>query len=181
MTLYIYTHSLFLAISVLPQRGFSTASIEDARLISNFGSQIEVRLAMKTVLNSEVVVAYSQCPRKAFLLFCTKEKGTPHEYVQIIEQRGRATRRKYIKTLKQKCPDVQPYSTDNLKKKSDFLINAKLQAGGLEAGCSILTKVKGSSSLGRYSYEPTIFVGTHRISKEQRLELAFVAHPLCLY
>ncbi len=133
---------------------------------------------MKKVITSEVIVAYSQCPLKAFRLLFDKGEKKPHEYAEIIEQRKCATERKYINAFREKNSDVQPYNTHNLRKRSDFLINATLQAEGLEADCSILTKMQGSSSLGRYSYEPTIFVGTHSISNEQKIELAFVGHVL---
>ena len=64
---------------------------------------------------------------------------------------------------------------------SDYhLTNATLQAEGLEATYGILTKVSGRSSLGNYHYEPTIFVGTHKISAEQKLELFLVGHILDL-
>src|SRR5262249_42530186 len=33
-------------------------------------------------------------------------------------------------------------------------------------------------TFGKYSYEPSIFVGTHSISKEQQLELSFAGHVL---
>ena len=67
---------------------------------------------------------------------------------------------------------------DALKSGSDFLISATLQAGTFEAACDILTKVELPSSLGEYSYEPTIFVGTHLISKDQKLALFFVGYVL---
>ena len=133
---------------------------------------------MKKVITTEVVAAYSHCPRKAFLLLCTAEKGIPHAYVHIIQQRKKDHQRKYIRTLKQKNRDVQPYNVDNLKNGSDFLINVTLKVEGVEADCGVLTKVQGSSSLGRYSYEPTVFVGTHNISKDQKLEIFFAGYIL---
>ena len=33
---------------------------------------------------TQVVAAYSHCPRKAFLLQSTDERGTPHEYLARI-------------------------------------------------------------------------------------------------
>jgi predicted RecB family nuclease len=59
-----------------------------------------------------------------------------------------------------------------------MLINAQLQVDGLAADCGVLTRVEGTSTFGKHSYEPTIFVGTHSISKEQRLELSFVGSVL---
>ena len=133
---------------------------------------------MEPVITSEVVVAYSQCPRKAYLLMFSPDKGEPHEYVKILEQQRHANQRRYVDRLKQKSDDVQPYTADNLRKGHDFLVNAHLQVDSFEATCSALTKVDGKSVLGKHSYEPTICVGTHTISKEQKLEVAFVGYVL---
>ncbi|MFC1715751.1 IS66 family transposase [Candidatus Poribacteria bacterium] len=133
---------------------------------------------MNKIITSEILVSYSQCPRKAYLLLCTNQRGTPHEYMRILQQRKEVLQRKHIKELKQKNTDVQSYSTDNLKNRSSFLINAELKADGFEAECGILTKVVGSSALGRYSYEPTLFIGTHKIDKYQKLALFFVGYVL---
>jgi hypothetical protein len=42
-----------------------------------------------------------------------------------------------------------------------------------EADYGILTKVVSPSLLGEHSYEPTIFVGTHQIDSNRKLELLF--------
>ena len=133
---------------------------------------------MKRTITSEILVSYSQCPRKAYLLLCTDQKGTPNEYMSILQQRKEALQRDYIKELKQKNPDVQSYSKDSLRNGCEILINAALNAKGLEAECGILTKVDSSSALGKYSYEPTLFIGTYRTDKYQKLELFFVGYVL---
>jgi predicted RecB family nuclease len=133
---------------------------------------------MKRTITSEILVSYSQCPRKAYLLLCTDQKGTPNEYMSILQQRKEALQRDYIKGVKQKNPDVQSYSTDSLRNGCELLVNAALEAEGLEAECGILTKVDGNSALGKYSYEPTLFIGTYRIDRYQKLELFFVGHIL---
>jgi predicted RecB family nuclease len=133
---------------------------------------------MEPVITSEVVVAYSQCPRKAYLLMFSPDKGEPHEYVKILEQERRENQERYIDRLKQKYTDIQPYDAQNLRKGSEILINAHLQGDGFEAKCTVLTRVEGKSALGKHSYEPTICVGTHTISKEQKLEIAFVGYVL---
>jgi predicted RecB family nuclease len=136
-------------------------------------------MTVKTrAITTETVVAYSQCPRKAYLLLCTSEKGSPHEYTRILEQQRQAVQRGCLNRLRQENADVQPYSLDTLTGKHDVLINATLEASGLVAKCAILNKVRTHSALGRYSYEPTIFVGTHSIKKEQKLALFFVGHVL---
>jgi predicted RecB family nuclease len=133
---------------------------------------------MSKTITSEILVAYSQCPRKAYLLLCTGEQGTPHEYVRILEQQRQATQQKYLNILRRNNVDVQSYSPDKLTGKHEFLIDATLEANGLAADCAFLNKVRTHSALGRYSYEPTIFAGTHSIKKEQKLELFYVSHVL---
>ena len=135
---------------------------------------------MKNVINSEVVVAYSHCPRKAFLLLFSGDKKEPHEYVRILENQASINRAKYLTALKQDTTCVSPYNPDNIENSADFLVEATLKAHNLEAYCDVLTKVKSSSSFGKHSYEPMIVVGTHSITKEQKIELAFVGHVLGL-
>ena len=43
---------------------------------------------MQPTITSDVVVAYTQCPRKAYLLLFSTDKGAPHEYVQILEEKA---------------------------------------------------------------------------------------------
>jgi len=133
---------------------------------------------MTKTITSEVLVAYSQCPRKAFLLLYSDEKGVPHEYISILDQQKRINQNQYINRLKQEGRDIQPYLADYLKNKANFVSNAILQVAGLESECGLLTKVQGHSLLGNYHYEPTLFVETHKIIGEQKLELAFVGYVL---
>jgi predicted RecB family nuclease len=134
--------------------------------------------SMNKIISIDVLVAYSQCPRKAYLLFCTKQKGEPHEFVRILQQEKMVNSCRYIDALKQKQLDVQSYTEKGLKNKSEFLVDATLQVDGLEVDCGLLVKVDGSSTLGHYSYEPTIFVGTHTVTQEQRLEVTFAGYVL---
>ena len=133
---------------------------------------------MEPTITADIVVAYSQCPRKAYLLLFSPDKGEPHEYVQILEQQRCTNQERYIKHLQHTHADVQPYSVENLRKGSKLLINAHLQVDRLAADCGVLTRVEGTSTFGKYSYEPTIFVGTHSISKEQQLALSYVGSVL---
>src|SRR5438874_5704131 len=133
---------------------------------------------MELIITTDIVVAYSQCPRKAYLLLFSPDKGEPHEYVQILEQQRCANQERYIDDLQQVHADVQPYSIENLRKGSKVLINAHLQADGFAADCGVLTRVERTSTFGKYSYEPSIVVGTHSISTEQKLELSFVGYVL---
>src|SRR5437867_2846555 len=133
---------------------------------------------MQPTITADIVVAYSQCPRKAYLLLFSPDKGEPHEYAQLLEQQRCENQERYIDHLQQTHADVQPYSVENLRQGNKILINAHLQVDGFAADCGVLTRVEGTSTFGKYSYEPAIFVGTHSISKEQQLELSFVGYVL---
>jgi predicted RecB family nuclease len=133
---------------------------------------------MEPTITTDIVVAYSQCPRKAYLLLFSPDKGEPHEYVQILEQQRQVNQERYLTRLQHTHADVQPYSVENLRKGSKVLINARLHVDGFAAECGVLTRVEGTSTFGKHSYEPSIFVGTHSISKEQKLELSVVGYVL---
>src|SRR5262245_30451221 len=133
---------------------------------------------MELTITTDIVAAYSQCPRKAYLLLFSPDKGEPHEYIQILEQQRCENQERFLNRLQQTHADVQPYSVENLRKGSQVLINAQLQVDGFAADCGVLTRVEGKSTFGKHSYEPAIFVGTHSISKEQQLELSFVGYVL---
>ena len=132
----------------------------------------------KTIISSEVVVAYFHCPRKAFLLLFSEVNKEPHEYVRIIENRANTNRAIYLNLLKRDNIDVSDYDPDNVKKDNDFLIEATLNTDCLESYCDVIKRVGSRQSFGIDIYEPTIVVGTHTITKEQKIELAFVGHVL---
>ncbi len=133
---------------------------------------------MSKLITTDIVVAYSQCPHKAYLLLYTQQKGEPHDYTQILEAQKVTNQAQYVDGLKQKQVDLQSYAEKGLKSRADFLLDAILQADGLQADSSLLIKAKGSSRLGRYHYEPILFTGTHTVTKEQRLQMHFVGHVL---
>ena len=128
---------------------------------------------MQPTITSDVVVAYAQCPRKAYLLLFSPDKGEPHEFVQILEQQRQENQERYLNRLQHTHADVPPYSLEHLHKGSAVLINAHLQVDGFAAQCGVLTRVEGPSTFGQYRYEPSLFGGTYSMTKEQQLELAF--------
>ncbi len=129
---------------------------------------------MKNIITSEIAVAYSYCPLKAFLLLFSDEKKEPHEYMCLLEKQASINQAKYLNALKQDNISVGHYDPDNIDNSSDFLVEATLKAHNLEAYCDVLIKVRSNPSSGKYSYEPTIVVGTQSITEELKIKLAFV-------
>ena len=127
---------------------------------------------MNVVINSEIVQAYSLCPRKAYLLMYGKEQGELHEYEQILIKKQLVNQARNLELLKQKNIDVYPYNTSNLEKGCKLLIDANLTAENFLCYCPILTK------FNELSYEPTIFIGTYTVNKTDKLKLMFINYVL---
>lgn len=130
------------------------------------------------MISTDVVVAYSQCPRKAYLMLEGKQKGKVHEYVQILAQQQAENRKRGIVALRQKFSDVHPQAEVGLKNRTDYVVEATLTADGYIAPCDLLVRNNKHSALGRHSYEPTLFTSTHTVTKEQKLVMHFTGHVL---
>ncbi|MEB3121809.1 MAG: IS66 family transposase [Snowella sp.] len=132
----------------------------------------------KKIITSEVFVAYTQCPLKAFLLLFSDEQGVFHDYPRILEERRQVNKIQYLKKVKQSHENVEQYNQHDLNEKK-LLIEATLRAGCWEAHCDVLTKVETNTS-NKAIYEPTIVVGTYSVTQEQKAELLFVGQVLGL-
>ena len=130
-----------------------------------------------SIITSEILVAYSQCPRKAFLLLFAEDKGASNEYIQILAQRRNKNRIKYIDSLR-KSLQIEAYSKNALCMGKNYLFEVNLVSDQLSASCDLLKKVEGESNFGKYSYEAMIFAGTYNVTNEQKLELLFASYVL---
>jgi hypothetical protein len=133
---------------------------------------------MPPAITSEVVVAYSQCPRKAYLLLFSPDKGEPHEYEGILAEKARMSRVAHFTTLKHEQPRLRAYDAKTITHGSDVLIEATLRAPGLQAYCDVLMPMYPGISCDKPIYAPTLIVGTHTITEEQKLAVGFVGYVL---
>src|ERR1039458_2162857 len=111
-------------------------------------------------IHAEVVIAYSHCPRKAFLLHCSEDRGTPNDYACILEERASANRASYLATLQRTNTSTCPYNDTTLSSGIEVLTEANLEAANVEAYCDALRIVGRRGA--PVAYEPTIVVGTYR-------------------
>ena len=102
----------------------------------------------------------------------------PHEYVRLLEEQARRNRIKYLNRIEQEHPGVRAGNAADLSNGEDVLLDVPLRLHDLAADCDVLTKVHRGSSLGSHSYEPISIVGTHQVTKEQKLALLFVGYVL---
>ncbi|MEK7699649.1 MAG: TM0106 family RecB-like putative nuclease, partial [Planctomycetota bacterium] len=115
---------------------------------------------------------------KAFLLLRSEDQGTQHEYVRLIEEHARRNWIRYLDIIKQEHPTVRFGNDVDLTIGEDVLIDVPLKFRDLKADSCILYKTNQVSSFGNFSYTPMIIVGTHQITKEQKLALLFVGYVL---
>jgi predicted RecB family nuclease len=130
------------------------------------------------MITPDVVVAYAQCPRKAYKLLYPDTQGIPHAYLAIVEEEARKNRANHVKKLLGKHPDAVPYSPEGLHKGTSIMIEGTLVSEDLQAYVDVLTRMEETGSERRHPYTPTLLVGTHKISKEQKLQLAFIGYVL---
>jgi predicted RecB family nuclease len=133
---------------------------------------------MQKPITPDVLVAYRHCPRKAFLLLCTDEEGSPHDYASMLARLQAVNQAGFIGHLKQGHSDVRPYDGKLARDRREILIGVTLRVQDLEASCDVLMPVTRAASMRAHRYEPTIVVGTHTISQDQQLALLFVGYVL---
>ena len=129
------------------------------------------------IITTEIFVAYSQCPRKAFLLLFSEDRGKPHDYSFILEKRCQNNRVQYLDKFLQEHPETREYGPKTFKRDT-FLIEAILSSAPFEAYCAVLTKTSSEVTSRQITYEPTIITGTYSITSEQKTELLFVGSVL---
>ena len=112
---------------------------------------------MTDTITSELVVAYSHCPRKAYLI-CKGAVGDPHPLVEIIDRRVGANRERHLQAI---GPPSDVVST-----------NVSLRSGNQQASCDVLIR------RGDNSYEPTLVSGSHKVTNDDKLTLAYVGHVI---
>ena len=130
------------------------------------------------MITSEVAVAYTQCKLKAYLLLFTEKKAMRHGYISTLEEEARKNRSEYFNKIKMEIPESEHYFSDGMRKGTPILLEAILSLDDLEAYADAIAIIDETSSKKTYSYTPTLVVGTRKISKEQKFQLAFIGYVL---
>ena len=133
---------------------------------------------MRKPITPDVVVAYTLCPRKAYLLLCTDDQGAPHDYPRILAAVQRRNRARYLNGLKQKHGDTRHCGGTLLRPSDGPLAAAVLTASDCEVYCDRLTPAPRPPARRGRPYEPTVVSGTHKVTPDQRLALLFIGYVL---
>jgi predicted RecB family nuclease len=127
---------------------------------------------MTQLITSDLVEAYSQCPRKAFLMMTGVSNPGAHESVRINDEQAAANRQAHRAKLKQ-VKDFEPEGAANLNSGPEVIADAELATGELLARYDFLRKVHELSRFGRFSYEPVKVIGAFKASRPDTIGLAY--------
>jgi predicted RecB family nuclease len=127
---------------------------------------------MTRTITTNIVEAYSLCPRKAFLLLAGEPNPGPHEYVRMIDEQAATNRQAYQASLA-KAGELPSVGSADLNTGAKVVADVKLAANELHVCCEFLTKVNEHSRLGRFSYEPVKAIGTRRASRQDAIGMAY--------
>ena len=122
------------------------------------------KTTMSCTVTSDVVVAYSQCPRKALFLLRGEPTGSQHEYERVLADRATANRSQYLAAVLSGRGLQNPESVRTVS------------ANDLVATCDALVKAGPHRGKAHARYEPHLVAGTYSITKEQKLALAFAGY-----
>ncbi len=130
------------------------------------------------MITNEVIVAYMQCKLKSYLLLFSGKKYIPHEYISILKQESTKNKTNHLSSLNIKHQKPITFSPEDIKKSPQILIEVSLIFDDLKTHADVLTTASNGAPQRKSGYEPTIVIGTNKISKDQKTELAFVGYVL---
>jgi predicted RecB family nuclease len=128
---------------------------------------------MKQTITTDLVEAYSLCPRKAFLLMAGEPNPGPHEYVRMTDEQAAASRQARRAILEEAGELPPGRGAADLSTGPKVVADAELVIDGLHVRCDFLTRVSEPSRLGTFGYEPVKVIGTCQASRPDALGLAY--------
>jgi predicted RecB family nuclease len=130
-------------------------------------------------ITSELVVAYWQCPRKAFLMLNESQQAVPHEIYSLLDNHRYRDQQWYFKQLQDKFGDIYFADQISVSEGQPVLLSPELQHEDLDARIDILLKDNGGQQKNnKVVYVPILVSGHYSITQDQKIILAFVSHIL---
>jgi len=121
-------------------------------------------------ISPQLITAYFQCSMKAYLMHNSDDKYESTDYETIIIKATEKTAKTYFQNN-----ETQNYKIGILNKGISIICGTKIRVDCFDFDCNLLIRKEGNSKFGNFYYEPGIFIGTNKISKENRMELAFLS------
>jgi predicted RecB family nuclease len=130
-------------------------------------------------ITSEIIIAYSQCPRKAYLLLFEKEEEIAVEYIEFLKKRKQNHQEAYLKSINTIASEITLSRIQELEYQGkSYFSKVTLQFNEFQARCDLLCIEQIEEDLDNLRYEPRILTGTYSVTKEQKLNLLFIGYLL---
>lgn len=130
------------------------------------------------MITSEILVAYTQCKLKAYLILCTENKGIPHDYISIIDNEIEKNRAEYFNKIKLGEAEFEYFSLTGMNRGVKVLLDVTLSHEDMIAYTDAIIRNEKNSYKRTNNYAPSLVVGSHKMYKDQKLQLAFVGYVL---
>lgn len=131
-------------------------------------------------ITPEIAVAYTHCPRKAFLLLDAASPPPPHMYESLCRDRGAAHRERYAAQLRRDGHVLGICDREGIDAGHRNLVGGDLRASDLSASCDALVRIDDDPPPEGHSYSPVVFAGTYSVTEDHKFALSFVGHALGL-
>ena len=124
-------------------------------------------------ITSEIIIAYSQCPRKAYLLLFEKEEEIAVEYIEFLKKRKQNHQEAYLKSITPISSEIVLSQMQKLEYRGkSYLSKVTLQFNNFQAECDLLCVEQIEKDLNNLRYEPRILTAAYSVTKEQKLNLS---------
>lgn len=128
------------------------------------------------IINNEIFESFINCKYKAYLKL-SGTSGNISEYeimqneIRVLYKMGAL--KNILSAYKEKeilnNTDLNSAIEDGKK----AIVNAHVNCDGLQSYCDLMEKISGKSDLGLFHYVPFVFIAKEKVSKEDKLMLAY--------
>jgi predicted RecB family nuclease len=119
-------------------------------------------------ITPEIICSFFQCKRKSFLISnSSKVKYKKTDYELMLEQYAFDVKKDFLLRSTAQC-----YYKGIFEKGVEFIKDINIQILDYQFYCDLLKKEIGKSAFGNFYYEPVVFIGNNKVTKQDRIELA---------
>ncbi len=129
---------------------------------------------MNRIITTDIIKAYLQCELKAYYLLLKNISKNNNDYSNMLEKEIINNRQEYIDKIKLDS-NVKKYCTENVKKRVSILYDVDLTFENLTVDIDAIKTYSAEN------YLPIFVIGSNKITKEDKIQLAFQSYILSKY
>lgn len=147
------------------------------KMFNNLLTLQKSEMTFSIAITPTIVTSFYHCQRKAFLLLRGEACEDIHPYCRIVDDQAAKNLSTYLASLT--VPGIQVrQGICELNGKAVVLSNVPLKSDDLEVTADVLVRIDSGSSVTHHNFEPHLVLGTNTVTKEHRMQLAFVGYVL---